>query len=469
MLGKLGVFYLNQDKEIIIIGCGAAGGTAAQFARKTDRKSVITIFEKGKYSQYSRCGLPYVISGDIPKFDDLIEFSSNWFNNAHIDLLLNTIVEEIDVRNQKIKAKKDNIAVEKSYDSLILATGAKPFIPPIKNIYDGNNLAKGIFVLRSIDDAEKISSYIQKGKNAIVIGAGFIGLEMADTLNKKEMNVTVVEALPWILPNTFDEDMANIVLEELSKNIDILTDHIVTKIESKSGKIFKVFLKNNKTNEEKELLTDILIIGTGCKPDSSLAQKAGCKLGKAGHIIVNNKCETSIKNIYAVGDCTEFKDFVTKKPVCIGLGSIGVRQGIAAGTNAAGGDYNLPDGVLQSCTSEFFGIEVASVGPSTNNLKELGAVSGKFTGYSRAEYFPGGKKISIKVFADEKTNKIIAAQAVGDKAAKRINTFACAILSGMDIETFRKLETTYSPPIAPTLDVETLVCDIVSMKINRRR
>ena len=192
-------------------------------------------------------------------------------------------------------------------------------------------------------------------------------------------------------------------------------------------------------------------------------------IGQNLHIIVNNKCETSVENLYAVCDCTQYIDFVTKKPVPIGLGSIAVRQGIAAGTNAAGGNYKLPDGVLQSCTSEFFGIEVAAVGPSTDNLKEIPIVSGKYTGYSRAEYFPGGKQICIKVFADEKTGKIIAAQAIGDKSAKRINTFACAILNNMDIETFRKLETTYAPPVAPTLDVETLVCDIVSMKINRKR
>jgi len=469
LLSQLGVFYLNQDKDIVIIGCGAAGGTAAQFARKTDRKSSIYIFEKGKYPQYSRCGLPYAISGDVHNFDDLVEFSSDWFKNAHIDLLLNTTVEKIDVNSQIITAKKGNVSIEKSYSSLIIATGAKPFVPPIKNIYEESKLASGVYVLRTISDAKQISSSIQKGKNAIIIGSGFIGLEMADALYKKEMKITVIELLPWILPNIFDEDMANIVYEALPKNIKILTDNILTGIECKSGKIYKIFLKNNKTNEEKELLTDMLIIATGCKPDSTLAQKAGCKLGKADHIIVNNKCETSVKNIYAVGDCTELKDFVTKKSVPIGLGSIGVRQGITAGVNAVGGNYELPDGVLQSCTSEFFGIEVAAVGPSVYNLKELTVTSGKITGYSRSEYFPGGKKISIKVFADEKTGKIIAAQAVGDKAAKRINTFACAILNGMDIETFRKLETTYSPPIAPTFDVETLVCDIISMKINRRR
>jgi len=153
---------LNQDKDIVIIGCGAAGGTAAQFARKTDRKSSITIFEKDKYPQYSKCGLPYAISGDIPKFNDLIEFSSEWFKNAHINLLLNTIVEKIDINKKIITAKKDNVTIDKSYDSLIIATGAKPFFPPIKNIYEDNKLVDGVFVLRTISDAEKISSYISK-------------------------------------------------------------------------------------------------------------------------------------------------------------------------------------------------------------------------------------------------------------------------------------------------------------------
>ena len=460
---------MSQDKDVVIIGCGAAGGTAAQFARKTDRKSSITIFEKGNYPQYSKCGLPYAISGDVHNFDDLVEFSGDWFKNAKIDLLLNTKVEKIDVDNQIVIAKKNNVSIEKSYTSLIIATGAKPYIPPIKNIYDGNKLTEGIFVLRTINDAKLISSAIEKDKNAVIIGAGFIGLEMADALYKKEMKVAIIEALPWVLPNTFDEDMANIVYDGLPKNVDIFTDYIVTRVESKSNRIYRLFLKNNKTNEEKELFTDLLVIGTGCKPDSLLAQKVGCKIGRLGHIIVNNKCETSVKNIYAVGDCTEFKDFVTKKQVPIGLGSIAVRQGITAGINAVGGSYYLSDGVLQTCTSEFFGTEIAAVGPSNDFLTKMPVISAKFTGYSRAGYFPGGKKISIKVFANKKNGKIVAAQAIGDKAAKRINMFACAILADMDVDTLKKLETTYAPSIAPTLDVETLVCDIVSMKINRGR
>jgi len=460
---------LSQDNDIAIIGCGAGGGTAAQFARKTDRKSSITVFEKGKYPQYSKCGLPYAISGNIPKINDLIEFSEEWFKKANIDLLLETTVEKIDVDNQIVFAKKGNAVIEKSYSSLIICTGAKPIFPPIQNLEENDKLVDGAHVVRTIDDAEKISSLIKKEGNATIVGAGFIGLEMADNLHRKEMKVTVVEILPQILPNTLDEDMSKIVHEEISKNVTVLTNHLATKIESKNGRICKVFIKNNETGEEQDIDTNLLIIATGCKPEVILAKDAGCKIGETGGIIVNEKSETSVKNIYATGDCTEYLDFVTKKPVLIGLGSIAVRQGIAAGINAAGGDYRLPKGVLQTCTSKFFDVDIAAVGPTIDLMEDMSVVSGKFNGSSLPEYFPGGKPISLKVTVDEKTGRIISVQAVGDNAAQRINTFACAILGGIDIETFRKLETAYAPPIAPTLDAITLVCDIVSMKLSRKR
>jgi len=454
------------NKDIVIIGCGAAGSTAAQFARKTDRKASITIFEKGKYPQYSKCGLPYAISGKITSFEKLIEFSAEWFKNAKINLLLDTAVEKIDKDNQIVIAKKGNEIIEKEYSSLIIATGAIPLVPEIKNIRQNDVLTSGVFTLRTIDDARKISSSIIKGKNATIVGAGLIGLEIAESLFKKGMNVTVIETFPYILPNTLNKDMADIVFKELSKSIEIFTNHIATKIKTENEKISEISIKNNENGNEKNIVTDILVIATGLKPEVSLAKNIGCKIGKTGYISVNSKCETSIKNIYAIGDCTEFYDFVTKKSVCIGLGSIAVRQGITAGINASGGNYILPDGVLQTCTSEFFGIEIASVGPG---VKDLLVVSGRFNGLSLPNYFPGGKPISIKVFVDEKTGKIISAQAVGDRAAKRIDTFACAILNGMNVETFKKLETAYAPPIAPTLDAETLACDVVSMKLNRLR
>ena len=453
---------MSDGRNIVIIGCGAGGGTAAQFARKTDRKSKIIIFEKDKYPQYSKCGLPYTISKEIPDFYDLIEFSKEWFEKAGINLMLNSRVEKIDTKNKIITVNKENNTFKEPYDKIIIATGAKPSIPPIKNLIENDKTISGVFTLRTIDDAKNISLYASKSKNAVVVGAGLIGLEIAESLHKNKLNVTVIEALPDILANTLDKDMSRIVFENISKYVNILTDHFVTRLENESGKIKKVIIKDNKTGKEKAIDTDLMIISTGINPDTSLAKNVGCKLSNKGYIIVNEKCETSIKDIYAIGDCTEFKNFVTKSPIQIGLGSIAVRQGISAGVNAAGGNYSMLDGVLQTCTSKFFEMEIAAVGSCDGKN-----MFGKFTGLSLPDYYPGGKQITIKVFSD-KTGKILGAQAVGENAAQRINTFAAAILGGLDIEKFRKLETAYAPPIAPTLDSITLACDIISLKLRRR-
>lgn len=460
---------MTGDKKIVIVGCGAGGGTAAQFARKTDRKAAITIFEQGKYSQYSKCGLPYVLSGEIPEFKDLIEFSEEWFEKNRIDLLLNTYVDEININNKIVYAKKGKKKILKEFDSIILATGARPFIPPIQDIHKNGVLINGVHVLRTIDDGKQIFSNVKEGGKATIIGAGLIGIEMVDSLYKKGMNVTLIEALPNILDNTIDNDMCGPILEKLNEKINLYTNHTATKLEEKEGKINQVLIKDNKTNEEKKVKTDVLVIAAGTKPDVSLAKSIGCKIGKTGGIIVNEESESSVKNVFAVGDCTECKDFITKEYVGIGLGSIAVRQGIAAGINAAGSIYNLPKGVLLTRTSKFFGIEIAAVGPVKNACQNIPIIYSKYKGSSLPDYFPGGKPINIKIGVLEKTGRLISAQAVGDNVAQRINTFACAILNEANVEDIKKLETAYAPPIAPTLDSLTLVCDVASLKITRKR
>jgi len=454
---------LNKDKSIVIIGCGAGGGTAAQFARKTDRKTEITIFEKTKYPQYSKCGLPYAISGKIPKIHDLIEFDEEWFKKQKIDLHLNTNVEKIDFEKKIVYAKKQDQTIQKYFTELIICTGSKPFIPPIKNID-----CEGVFVVKTIDDAEKIQNYVKKSKTATIIGAGFIGLEIADNLYKMGLKITVIEALPSILATNLDEDMAKIILEKIISKVQIYTDTLATEVNSSNNSIKSVSIKDKKIGEKKEIQTDMLIVATGTRPQVLLAEKIGCKIGKTGGIVVNEKSETNIKNVYAVGDCTEYVNFVNNKAILVGLGSIVVRQGIAAGINAAGGIYKLPKGLLLTFTSDLFNLEISGVGLTSSFLEKDKFLVGKYSGYSLPEYYPGGKPITIKVITDI-NGKILGAQAVGDKAAQRIDTFACAILAGFNIETLRKLETAYAPPVAPTLDAETLACDIVSLKLSHKR
>jgi NADH oxidase (H2O2-forming) len=457
-----------EKKEIIIIGCGAGGSTSAQFARKANRKSSVTIFEKDKYPQYSKCGLPYVISGKIKHYNDLIEFNENWYNKANIDLNLNSEITGADFENKIIYVKKNNKLLQKKYDKLIIATGSIPNVPPIKKISKDNYLNDGIFVIRTLDDAKKIDKYIKKGKNATIIGAGLIGLEMADSLFKKGMNVNIIEYFPHILPKIFDEDLSKLIKEKINRYITIFTNFLAKEIEIVDGKINKLYIKNNENSKIIDIKTDILIIATGTKPSIPNFCK-GLKIGKTGGIVVNNKCETSFKNVYAVGDCTEYIDFITKKSINVGLGSIVVRQGISAGINASGGNYELPDGLLQTCTSEFFNIQVAAVGPSKEYLKDISIINAKYNGSSLPNYFPGGKDITIKISINKKNQEIISGQAIGDKAAQRINTIACAILNKMKIEQFGKLETAYAPAISPTLDATKLTCDIIVKKINRNQ
>ena len=460
---------MTNSKKIIIIGGGAGGGTAAQFARKTDRTASIAIFEQGAYPQHSKCGLPYAIAGTIPDFTNLIEFSQDWFAKEHIDLFLGTTVENIDIKKRTVRAKKGIDIIEKEFDSLILATGANPWFPPIKDLQHNRTLLKGVYVLRTIDQGKQILTHIKKGKKATIIGAGLIGLEMADTLHKKQMKVTVVEALPTILANTLDDDMSQAVTQELQQHITLYTNHLAITVQHSAGTIQNLIIKDRTTNEEKTIETDLLIIATGTKPETSLAKTIGCTLGKTGGILVNEKAETSITNVYAVGDCTEYKEFITQDSLGVGLGSIVVRQGIAAGTNAAGGTYTLPPGFLLTRTSEFFSLEIAAVGPIKQSCTTFPLVFGKYKGLSLPEYFPGGQPITIKIGVNEHTGQILYAQAIGNNAAQRINMFACAILKKATVEEFKKIETAYAPPIAPTLDATTLVCDVVSMKLARKR
>ncbi len=429
--------------KVIIIGCGAAGATAAQFARKNDRDAEIKIFEKGVYPEYSKCALPFVVSGELSP-ESIIEFSEDWFRKADIDLHLNTPVSAIDFENKVIETSDG----KEEYDSLIIATGASPF-SPVKT--EGKT-----YFLRNMDDAIAIKKEAKNADSAIIIGAGLIGLEAAEALVKRGIDVTVVEFLPEILLTMVDDDVAKIVRGKIEEKVKFLLSNRVTEIRDK-GNHMEV-TASDEHGKKSILQGDFVIIATGNRSNVQLTKRL---VGEKG-IAVDERCETSIKRVYAAGDCTQYRD-ILGNIIPVGLGSVAVRQGKVAGANAVGGDEKLMP-LVNARTTKIFGIEIAAVGPLKRSIS-FKPVIGKFRGKALPEYMGDmGENIFIKVYADS-NGKIIGAQAAGHEAAQRINKFALAIHYGLTLERFLKAETAYAPAVAPVFDASTIACEIAKRKL----
>lgn len=420
--------------KIIVIGCGAGGGTSAQFARKMDRKAEIKVFEKGKIPQYSKCALPFVLSGELTA-PSIIEFSEEWFKRAKIDLHLSTEVFAINFEGRAIETANGN----EEYDALIIATGATPS-SPVKP--EGKT-----YFFRTLEDVHAIKKEAKRAKKAIVVGAGLIGLEVAEALKKGGIEVYVIELMPEILPAMLDADMASMIRKKIEGEIEFFLNEGVQEIHE--DKKIEVVISNN------VIKGDFVVIATGNIPNVSLAEK--CEVRKA--IVVDEKCMTSIPSVYACGDCTQYIDSFGNE-VVVGLGSITVRQGMVAGINAAGGNAQLPP-MLNARTTKIFGVEIAAVGPLEKDLP-FKPVIGRFKGSTHPEYFKG-EEIVVKTLGNQEGN-ICAAQAIGPGAAQKINTFALAISAGMTFDTFTKVETAYAPSVAPVIDVSTLACEIAERK-----
>jgi NADH oxidase (H2O2-forming) len=464
-------------RKIVIVGGGCGGGTAAQFARKTDRTSEITIIEREVYPQYSRCGLPYGISGIIPELTNLIEAPEERLRKSRIQVHLGSTVTKVDAEGRVAHVSKhDGEKLELEYDSLVLATGARAVVPPIKGAFveggDPGDLKEGVYVLRTIEDAKGIQSLASKGKRAVVIGAGLVGLEVAEALMIRGCKVTVIEYLPNCILAMVDDDMAQMMADAIERDgVKMFTEYEATEILGED-KANCVVANDRKTGEERTFYADVIVFATGQRGETELAKEIGCATGPTKQISVDDRCETSVKGVYAVGDCTEYPEFITGKPTVSGLGTIAVKMAIVAGVNAAGGEDRLPSGFLQTRATEPFGCQVAAVGPTSAQLEQAGMkpLIGKVRGFTLPDYFPGRKEIYVKVLAHPENGRILGAQIVGEsRVHMRVNAFAAAVQAGMTVHDFSKLETAYCPPAAPTMDVITIACEAVRVKMDRMR
>jgi len=444
-------------RKILIIGAHAAGTDAASAARKTDRTAEITMITDQKVAGYSPCGIPFVIGRHIKSFDDLIVFPSSYYRMMRIDLRLETKAKKINTEEKSVEIEdKSGKSETLQYDSLIIATGAYPFVPPIK----GRD-KDGVFTLRTIEDGRKIDQALEKAKSAVVIGAGLIGLETAVAFAERGVNTTVVELLPQICPAMLDKDTANIIQKNLEeKGLKIIT-----------GKGVDEILGDDHVNAVsvagEEIPADLVIVATGVRPNVQLAKNAGIEIGETGGIKTNMRMETSVKDVYAAGDCVESINLITGRPMLSQLGTTAVRQAKVAGINAAGG-YAIFMGSLGSCVTRFFDLEVGATGLTEFMANKFGieTVSGTITSKTRADYYPGGKSIRVKIIVDKDTERIIGGQIVGgEEVTQRINALSFAIQKQMTVRELAKADTCYAPPVNETWEPMVLAAELALRRL----
>ena len=447
-----------MPRRIVIIGAHAAGVDAASAARKTDRTAEITLITDEKHAGYSRCGLPFVIGGQIPSFDNLIVFPPSYFQMMKLNLKTETKVTKIDT-GKKVVATVDKAGntEEIPYDSLIIAAGASAFTPPIKG-----REKQGILPLRTIEDGQRIDQAIREGaKTAVVMGAGLIGLETAVALQERGLKVTVVEMLPQVLPAMLDADIAKTVQEELEKRgIKILTNKPVEEFLG-TDKVTGIMAGGEQIN------ADLFVSAFGVRANTQLAVDAGIATGETRLIKTNVRMETNVKDVYAVGDCAESIHIVTQKPVVQQLGTVAVRQGKVAGINAAGG-YALFPGVIGSSVTQLYDMQIGATGLTETAAKRAGieTVTGTITSKTKADYYPGALPIKIKLIVEKESQRIIGAQIIGgEEVTQRINAVSFAIQKQMTVRELAKADTAYAPPLNETWEPLVLVAEMVLMKL----
>ena len=447
-----------MPRRIVIIGAHAAGVDAASAARKKDRAAEITLITDEEHAGYSRCGLPFVIGGQIPSFSSLIVFPQTYFQMMKLDLRTETKATSIDTTKKTVetvdkKGKTETI----TYDSLIISTGASSFIPPIKG-----KEKRGIHSLRTLDDGERIDRAIKNGaKTAVIMGAGLIGLETAVAFHERDMKVVVVEMLPQVLPQMLDPEMAKSVQDMLEqKGITIFTDKCVEEFLGEEE------VTGIKAGGQK-LSADLFMSAFGVRANTQLAAAAGIMLGETRAIKTNARMETNIKDVYAVGDCAETVGIITQKPVLPQLGTVAVREGKVAGINAAGG-YALFTGTLGSAVTRLFATDCGVTGLTETAAQRLKmeTISGTISSKTKAEYYPGALPIKVKLVVEKESQRLIGAQIIGgEEVTQRINAISFAIQKQMTVRELAKADTAYAPPVCETWEPIIMAAEMVLMKL----
>ena len=434
--------------KVVIVGGVAGGATAAARIRRLNEQAEIVVFERSGYISYANCGLPYYIGGVIEDPEDLtLQTPESFFSRFRIHMKVHHEVTAIhpDSKTVSVKNLETGEIFEESYDTLLLSPGAKPVWPNLP----GMNSDK-LFTLRTVEDTFRSKEFVdqQRPKSAVMVGGGFIGLEVAENLRELGMEVTIVQR-PKQLMNPFDADMASFIHSEVRKHgVKLALGYSVEGFAEKNNGV-EVLLK-----DQPSIHADMVVLAIGVTPESSLAKEAGLALGMKGSILVNNRMETSVPDIYAVGDAVRVKHYVTGEDTMIALAGPANKQGRIAADNICGGDSRYL-GSQGSSVIKIFDMTAATTGINETNARKAGLDVDTviLSPMSHAGYYPGGKLMTMKVVFEKETYRLLGAQIVGyDGVDKRIDVLATAIHAGMKATELKDLDLAYAPPYSSAKD-----------------
>ena len=433
--------------KVVIVGGVAGGATAAARIRRLDEHAEIVVFEKSGYVSYANCGLPYYIGGEIEDKRELtLQTPESFYARFRVDMRVHHEVIAVDVKAKTVKVR--NLAsgevFSESYDKLILSTGAHPIKPNFEGIDN-----ERIFTLRTVEDTLRIKQFTEdkRPQSAVVVGGGFIGIEVAENLRRLGMDVTLVEAAPQVMA-PFDGDMAALIHAEMVRNgVKLMLGTMVEGFTAEGG--VTVRLKDREPQT-----ADMAVLAIGVAPDTTLARDAGLELGIKGSIVVDDRMQTSAPDVYAVGDAVQIKNFVTGKEGLISLAGPANKQGRIAADNVCGRDSRYTGG-QGSSVIKIFGLTAACTGINERTAKSLGLDCDNvvLSPMSHAGYYPGGSVMTMKVLFERGTCRILGAQIIGrDGVDKRIDVIATAIRAKLKATELTELDLAYAPPYSSAKD-----------------
>jgi len=435
--------------RVVVIGGGAAGMSAASAARRVRPAADVVVCEAGGFAAYGMCGIPYFLGGVVPEAEDLLAYPPAEFrDNRGIDLRLRTQVKAVDVAAHQVHTGSEGAEGTLDYDSLIFATGASPLRPPIPGL-----TGPRVFTVRSLDEAIELRQLLERGAvgHAVVVGAGYIGLETAEALVDAGVEVEVVEALPGVL-GTVDEPLARLAQAELERHAKVRLSARLQEVRERAGGV-AVGRALTAVADGTEIGTDLVVVATGVRPATELLISAGAEHLPDRAVLVDAQMRTSLPDVFAAGDCVALHHLVLGVPAWIPLGPAANKTGRVAGTAAVGGTASF-GGVAGTAAVKVFDLEVARTGVTLTEARLAGltAVATDVVSRSRAKYYPGAAALHIRL-VHTPDGKLLGGQIAGrEGAAKRIDVLATALHAGFTVADLAALDLSYAPPFAPVYD-----------------